>query len=161
MLTCSQTEWYRARKSIAYSCSVTRLSYLPRLNFAAGFFGIPDYQTSYYQEILIENNNFNSTLSPQAVCPNNVNDVAGNLGGWATGNWTQVYLNATVPRLQQYVTGLNLTISDVFAMQQLCAYETVSLGYSKFCELFTEEEWRGFDYAIGDCGACRRSFHDR
>ena len=35
-------------------------------------------------------------------------------------------------------------------MQQLCAYETVALGYSKFCELFTEEEWRGFDYSIGD-----------
>lgn len=135
--------------------------YLPRLNFAAGFFGIPDYETSYYQEILIENGGFNSTLSPQVTCPNNGNHVAGNLGGWATGNWTQVYLNATVPRLQQYVTGLNLTTSDLYAMQQLCAYETVALGYSKFCELFTEEEWRGFDYSFGDCGRGRRWLHDR
>lgn len=52
---------------------------------------------------------------------------------------------------------------------QLCAYEvrtggrvaarwyqadhverpqTVALGYSKFCELFTEEEWKGFNYAL-------------
>jgi hypothetical protein len=23
----------------------------------------------------------------------------------------------------------------------------VALGYSKFCELFTEEEWEGFNYA--------------
>ncbi|KAI0734596.1 histidine phosphatase superfamily [Fomitopsis betulina] len=123
------------------------------LNFAAGFFGIPDYQTSYYQEILIENSGFNSTLSPQATCPNNVNNVAGNLGGWATGNWTEVYLNTTVTRLQRYVTGLDLKTSDIYAMQELCAYETVALGYSKFCELFTEEEWRGFDYALGPLGA--------
>ncbi|EEB97798.1 hypothetical protein MPER_02809, partial [Moniliophthora perniciosa FA553] len=33
-------------------------------------------------------------------------------------------------------------------MQQLCAYETVAIGYSKFCELFTEDEWEGFNYAL-------------
>ncbi|KAH9937171.1 histidine phosphatase superfamily [Fomitopsis serialis] len=118
------------------------------LNFAAGFFGVPDYQTSYHQEIIVENDGFNSTLSPSPSCPNSVNDVAGDLGGYATGNWTQSYLNATVPRLQQYVTGLNLTTHDVYAMQSLCAYETVALGYSQFCGLFTEEEWRGFDYSF-------------
>ena len=118
--------------------------------FRSGFFGVPDYETSYYQEILIEHSGSNSTLSPNGACPNSVNNVAGNLSGWATGNWTQVYLNATAPRLQQYITGLTLTTSDLYAMQQLCAYETVALGYSRFCELFTEEEWRGFDYSIGD-----------
>ena len=25
--------------------------------------------------------------------------------------------------------------------------QTVAIGYSKFCELFTEEEWKGFNYA--------------
>ncbi|KAJ7849858.1 histidine phosphatase superfamily [Mycena olivaceomarginata] len=32
-----------------------------------------------------------------------------------------------------------------------CTYRessTVALGYSKFCELFTEEEWDGFDYHL-------------
>lgn len=28
----------------------------------------------------------------------------------------------------------------------LCAYETVALGHSAFCKLFTEEEWRGYEY---------------
>lgn len=27
-------------------------------------------------------------------------------------------------------------------------FQTVALGYSKFCELFTEEEWEGFEYAM-------------
>ena len=26
------------------------------------------------------------------------------------------------------------------------ALKTVALGYSKFCELFTEDEWEGFNY---------------
>lgn len=31
--------------------------------------------------------------------------------------------------------------------QLLCAFETVGLGYSPFCDLFTLDEWRGFEYA--------------
>ena len=38
-------------------------------------------------------------------------------------------------------------MEDVYAMQEMCAFETVALGYSKFCELFTEKEWEGFDYS--------------
>ena len=30
--------------------------------------------------------------------------------------------------------------------QSLCAYETVAFGYSSFCDLFTYEEWQGFEY---------------
>ena len=64
--------------------------------------------------------------------------------------------------------GLDLTIADVYAMQQLCAYEvsvlrplsylkrpnsettlqTVALGYSAFCPLFTKKEWIGFQYSF-------------
>lgn len=44
------------------------------------------------------------------------------------------------------INGYNLTIGDLFNMQSLCAYETVALGSSQFCELFTAEEW-GYEYA--------------
>ena len=30
----------------------------------------------------------------------------------------------------------------------LCPYETVSFGYSEFCDLFTFEEWQGFEYGL-------------
>jgi hypothetical protein len=33
-------------------------------------------------------------------------------------------------------------------MQNLCAYEYATLGASSFCSLFTEQEWRDFQYAI-------------
>lgn len=52
-----------------------------------------------------------------------------------------------MPRLQTYIDGFELNMEDVYAMQEMCAYETVALGYSKFCELFTEKEWEGFDYS--------------
>jgi hypothetical protein len=44
--------------------------------------------------------------------------------------------------------GFNLTSFDVYAMQNLCAYETALYGGSTFCTLFTDEEWRAFEYAI-------------
>ena len=28
----------------------------------------------------------------------------------------------------------------------MCPYETVALGYSSFCDLFTVEEWKAFQY---------------
>lgn len=37
---------------------------------------------------------------------------------------------------------------DTYAMQSLCAYETNYLGYSDFCNLFTEEEWQGFEATL-------------
>ncbi|KZT05885.1 phosphoglycerate mutase-like protein [Laetiporus sulphureus 93-53] len=117
------------------------------LNFAAGFFGVPDYLTSYNQLIIIENSGYNNTLAPWNACEN-ANNADTDLSGWASGNWTQIYLRDAVSRLQPYLSGFNLTASDVYAMQQLCAYETVALGYSEFCGLFTPEEWEGFEYAI-------------
>jgi hypothetical protein len=82
--------------------------------------------------------------------------------------WASIYLKAAQARFQQQLKGYDLSIEDVYVFQQLCAYEvrarifsflrrvwtmclhtikTVALGYSKFCELFTEEEWDGFSYA--------------
>jgi len=62
--------------------------------------------------------------------------------------WASVYLKDALARLQPQMKGYDLSIEDIYIFQQLCAYETVSIGYSKFCELFTEKEWEGFDYAI-------------
>jgi hypothetical protein len=37
---------------------------------------------------------------------------------------------------------------DVLAMQNLCVYEYTSLGGSAFCSLFTEQEWKDFEYNV-------------
>jgi len=42
----------------------------------------------------------------------------------------------------------NLTSLDVLAMMNLCPYEYATLGGSAFCSLFTEQEWRDFEYFL-------------
>ncbi|EIW64306.1 phosphoglycerate mutase-like protein [Trametes versicolor FP-101664 SS1] len=117
------------------------------LHFAAGFFGVQQYQDSYHQLITIEDDGFNNTLAPWSACPN-ANNAVEDIGFDAAANWTEIYLKKTVPRLQKHLKGVTLDVNDVQAMQDLCAYETVALGFSTFCDLFTEEEWKGYEYAF-------------
>ncbi|KAG2159736.1 histidine phosphatase superfamily [Suillus bovinus] len=118
------------------------------LNFAAGFFGLRTYETDYHQEIIIEENNFNNTLAPSRVCPNSNTADIGRFGNTQAKKWANIYLIDARKRLQPMIQGFNLTISRLVDMQQMCTYETVALGYSKFCDLFTEEEWEGYEYYV-------------
>ncbi|KAA1474843.1 phosphoglycerate mutase-like protein [Dentipellis sp. KUC8613] len=117
------------------------------LNFASGFFGIP-YEDKYLQSITIEAEGFNNTLSPYKTCPNAGDSSKADRGTAFVKQWATIYLKDAKQRLQEQINGYNLTVEDVYTMQQLCAYETVAIGYSKFCGLFTEEEWEGFNYAL-------------
>lgn len=47
-------------------------------------------------------------------------------------------VNSTIARLQTQAKGINFTSTDAVAMLQLCSYETHALGYSAFCNLFSE-----------------------
>jgi len=117
------------------------------LNFAAGFWGIP-YENKYLQSITIEARGFNNTLAPYMTCPNAGIRSKADRGTLFLKEWTSIYLKETRDRLQQYIDGYALTVEDVYTMQQMCAYETVAIGFSKFCGLFTEEEWEGFNYGL-------------
>ncbi|PFH52488.1 hypothetical protein AMATHDRAFT_173590 [Amanita thiersii Skay4041] len=117
------------------------------LNFAIGFFGYP-FEGQYQQSITIEADDFNNTLSPYKTCPNARHQDKSERGTWYVKKWANKYLKSAQARLQKRIRGYDLTIEDVYTMQQLCAYETVAIGYSKFCELFTEKEWEGFNYAM-------------
>ncbi|KAF9523617.1 histidine phosphatase superfamily [Crepidotus variabilis] len=117
------------------------------LHFAAGFFGVQSYQSDYHQLITIENNGFNNTLAAWANCPN-ANNAVYAYGSTQATKWSNVYLKNALNRIGALFNSKEYTlrIADLVAMQQLCAYETVALGYSEFCGLFTEEEWKGFEY---------------
>ncbi|KAG5727396.1 3-phytase A [Termitomyces sp. T112] len=117
------------------------------LNFAMGFFGYP-LDGKYQQSITIESDGVNNTLSPYTTCSNANVREKGDRGVWYVKRWAEIYLVEALARLQPYIKGYALSIEDVYVMQQMCAYETVAIGYSKFCELFTEDEWEGFNYAL-------------
>lgn len=50
--------------------------------------------------------------------------------------------------MNSYGPAFNWSATDAYNAQSLCAYETVGLGYSEFCGLFTYEEWEGYEYSV-------------
>jgi ribosome modulation factor len=78
------------------------------------------------------------------------------------------------------IDGYDWTIQDTFAAQNMCPYETVrhrpwlnslsfrllltagqvAYGFSRFCDLFTYEEWNGFSYAIDLAFAGNNAFQN-
>lgn len=59
------------------------------------------------------------------------------------------YTKDALRRLSAYLPAdFNLTAMDVLALQNLCPYEYASLGSSSFCSLFTEQEWKDYEYAL-------------
>ncbi|KAJ8612750.1 hypothetical protein MRB53_037326 [Persea americana] len=115
--------------------------------FLAGFFG-QEWTNNATLELILEAGTFNDSLAGYFNCINNgaAPSSAGGLN--ASNTWNAVYLANAQTRLQKYITGVNFTNSDLSNMQSLCAYETVALGYSAFCDLFTFEEWQGYEYSI-------------
>ena len=105
------------------------------------------FEPQYHQEIMIEDFGYNNTLAPYFVCKND-NDPRTHLGGEALVNFTLTYVPDIVARLQPQLQGFNLTIRDVYGMLDLCAYETVALGDSSFCELFTEQDFLNYNYGM-------------
>lgn len=145
---------------------LTRVLPSAMLNFVAGFFGIPEYQQEVNIEIMVEAAGYNDTGAPYDLCPN-ANNARGSVGTKAATEFVQPYLEKAAERLNKCLSGsLSLDASDVNAMIQLCAvsglpfpfgefqcysfasplqYETQALGYSAFCDLFTEEDFQAFE----------------
>jgi hypothetical protein len=94
-----------------------------RLNFAAGFFGVRTYETDYHQLIMVESGGINNTLAPYEVCPNSNKAEIGGQGSTMAEKWIAVYLEPATKRLAPMISGVNLTIIDLFEMQLTCAYE--------------------------------------
>ncbi|GJE91986.1 phosphoglycerate mutase-like protein [Phanerochaete sordida] len=117
------------------------------INFALGFFG-HSLEGQYQQSITIEEIGFNNTLASYMTCPNFFFPDKGGRATWYVERWADIYLADALDRLALQLHGYDLTTEDLYAMQEMCAYETVAIGYSAFCGLFTEEEWRGFNYAL-------------
>lgn len=108
--------------------------------FMTGFYGNSWVNRTNF-EIQLEDPGFNTTLASNFAC-----DAAANTES-DTGGWIEKYLANATERLQPHAEGVKLTPHVIHGMQQLCAYDTAAFGHSDFCGLFTEEEWKGFEYA--------------
>lgn len=115
-------------------------------NFLAGFFGLdwPEYANLLP---VIESTGFNNSLGPLENCPNG-GVVLAEAPVEPTTTWSNIYLMDVTKRLKQSAGHYNWTVADSLVAQNLCVYETISLGYSNFCQLFNYQEWEGFEYYI-------------
>ncbi|KAL9097077.1 MAG: hypothetical protein Q9163_006392 [Psora crenata] len=114
--------------------------------FMAGFFGL-EWTRNATLEPIIEGDLFNNSLAGYDNC-NNSNLAVAEGGTNASTQWQNVYLRNATARLQSMSGNFQWNISDTFNAQTLCPYETVAYGYSDWCDLFTYEEWLGFEYSI-------------
>ena len=56
-------------------------------------------------------------------CPNADDKAKADRGRWYVAKWANVYLQDALARLRPQMHGYELEIEDVYALQQMCAYE--------------------------------------
>lgn len=83
-----------------------------------------------------------NSLTPTKTCQK----FESSKGAKEANIWLDVYTKPILKRLNSYIKNFSFQPMDIFAMQQLCGYETVIRGSSPFCQLFTAEEWISFEY---------------
>ena len=114
--------------------------------FMAGFFGL-EWTNNATLVPIIEQNNFNNSLAGYFQC-NNSNNYRSTGGNNASLVWENIYLANATKRFRALSGNYNWTVADSYNAQTLCPYETVAYGYSNWCDLFTYDEWLGFEYSI-------------
>ncbi|GJN68388.1 3-phytase A [Purpureocillium lilacinum] len=124
-------------------------------NWMAGFFGL-EWPNNATIEVIIEKQGFNNSLAGSLNCPNADSKGPGNE---ARAKWIHTYLQDATTRFQALSEDFTWTVDDVYAAQTMCPYETVAYGFSKFCDLFTYEEWEGFGYSIDLFFSSYSAFH--
>ena len=110
-------------------------------------FGGPNATTT--GKIVILNSTYplsgGNTLATSDNCPSYIDNSGGNY----TSTWAGIYIPQIKARISKYITG-NFTFanSEVALIGYLCGFETQILGRrSQFCDVFTEEEMRDYEYA--------------
>lgn len=119
-------------------------------HFALGFFGI-DYKESGTAalEVISEHSSLGAnTLTPGRTCLANKKDYdSGQLKGYRIMfSYRATYLPAIHDRLLEQ-TGMKFDDWEIYAMQEMCGFETTVRGRSDWCDVFTQEEFLSFEYA--------------
>lgn len=98
--------------------------------------------------VISEANGSNNTLS-HGLCIEFENGQNSEIATNAQKIWQAIFTPPITARLNAGLKGAKLDASDTISMMDLCPFDTVAsaLGQiSPFCNLFTETEWREYDY---------------
>lgn len=97
---------------------------------------------------VLEGEGVNNTLSHD-LCNAFESGPARLIGHDAARKWALEFAPAIQARLNRDMAGANLTIAEVIYLMDVCAFETVAsptAEISEFCQLFSETEWRQYNY---------------
>ncbi|CAH6718786.1 acid phosphatase Pho11p [[Candida] jaroonii] len=111
--------------------------------FAQGFLGENYTDDNVDINVISENSTqgFN-TLTPRWGCLNF--DPKDNVTYYSA--YPNDFQKRIVERLTESNPGLNLTVSDIPTLFDICGYETSAMGFSQFCSLFTQDEFVEYSY---------------
>ncbi|KAK3075030.1 hypothetical protein LTR53_002000 [Teratosphaeriaceae sp. CCFEE 6253] len=132
-----------------------------QINWALGFFGpsfyvMPDPALS----VLANNSLFDVVIIPEGGTENNTlaaydSCFEDDLQSVDLGDrdmlfqYVPLYVADATARMNANAPeGFTFNNNDTYAMQSICAYENGYIGMSDFCNLFTEEEWQGFENSL-------------
>lgn len=120
-------------------------------HFVRGYYDSKgEHDDSQMEDILVipERENVNNTLNNK-LCPG----FQGGSNSDATMKNKKAWNNVWVPeirdRLNSKLPGANLSVDETIFLMDLCPFETVAhddAHPSKFCQLFSNDEWQGYDY---------------
>ncbi|KAI1331468.1 histidine phosphatase superfamily [Xylariaceae sp. FL0255] len=100
----------------------------------------------YAPLVLPEVEGFNNTLSP-STCP--AYSDGPDTGAVPQSLFLDTFAPVVQARVNENLPGANLTTHDVVSLMDMCPFETVAREgnkISRFCRLFTEDEWNSYDY---------------
>jgi acid phosphatase len=122
-------------------------------HFASGFYGL-DWDVSGKAELQIIPETFErgaDTLTPGDTCHKYLEDtIHGHDNGQEMlARFQESYIPKIAERLMHEGNfGLKgLSNTEVYAMQEMCGFEIMARGSSPWCAVFTEQDWRDFEYA--------------
>lgn len=120
--------------------------------FAAGFFGLNWQDTAMLHVIPETLERGGDTLTPGDSCLAYLEDkeFGHDYGARMLAAYRATYLSAVRARFaaQNPEVGVERwSDNDLYAMQELCGFETTVRGASAWCDVFSKDEWRSFEYA--------------
>ena len=117
--------------------------------FSAGFFGI-DWEKSASLKVIPETDDLGAdTLTPGDTCLKYRDDFkyGHDFGAAMLVKFRSTYLGAIGDRLEKDNPQIRFTDAEIYSMQEMCGFETIIRGSSKWCSIFTHADWENFEYA--------------
>lgn len=138
------------RKVRFWTCSSERDVETARF-FADGFFG-SDWDKKGNAELVVipeEADRGGDTLTPGDTCLRYTSDPEeGHDKGYGKlETWQKTFTRSIADRLSKEASGIPLNHLDIYSMMEMCGFETLARGSSPWCEVFSHDEWRQFEYA--------------